>query len=507
MPAAARKSTPTPRKSTPRRARSSSVASNASTAPPASPSASARKTKKTSTAAAAAAAADKEKDEEESASVAATPSKKSASKKAASKRPSLPRKKNPRLKEVDEAVVKLQVIKREGHNIIIGRIKLPTVGGQDHAFLLKRFDTNAMAASSMFRLAFPYSDGTAEADEMQYLDATYDTNRANGGYVVEEVKVPETPKKRGRPRKNPETPKKDETDTESAAGEKQIRVLPTGSTGVRLQGTWIPAEDAATVAEDYGIAKFALPLIHATAELGENGGPPVLTSPAATTTSEVKTPRKRQRTAPAAAAAAAAAAGAAASASDVEASPKMVQKVTRVENPDGSLAQVNVETTIEAPASSANGAHATLSQADIDAQIAEAKALAAGIQKTAAAAAASRSPGSTRGQKRRALNDRPTAELDLLADDDEYADSGRVVRAFRRTTRVARKRPIATTAGVVAAAGAVGAGALAWISGGNADIAIQTLQNSLQNMGIENLGQLGQYGSQLGSQLASYLPW
>ncbi len=244
MPAAstARKSTPT-RKSTPRRARSSSVASNASTAPPASPSASPRKTKKDKEAAAAAKAAKEIKETKEAKSDIA--------------RPKLPTKKNPRLKEVDEAVVKLQTIKREGHNIIIGRVKLPTVNGQDHAFLLKRFDTNAMAASSMFRLAFPFADGNAEAAEMQFLDAKYDTNRANGGYILEEVKAPETPKKRGRPRKNPETPKKDAaTDSESVAGEKQIRVLPEGSTGVRLQGTWIPAEDAADVAEDYGIAKF-----------------------------------------------------------------------------------------------------------------------------------------------------------------------------------------------------------------------------------------------------------
>ncbi|KAJ9474232.1 putative DNA binding component of SBF [Pseudozyma hubeiensis] len=476
MPAAAsaRKSTPT-RKSTPRRARSSSVASNASTATPASPSASPRKTKKQKEAAAAAAAVEH-----------------AADAKPDLARPKLPTKKNPRLKEVDEAVVKLQIIKREGHNIIIGRVKLPTVNGQDHAFLLKRFDTNAMAASSMFRLAFPFADGNAEAAEMQFLDAKYDTNRANGGYIVEEVKVPETPKKRGRPRKTAETPKKDAaTDTESASGDKQIRVLPEGSTGVRLQGTWIPAQDAAEVAEAYGIAKYANALINATAEHSEDGGVPILTS---APVAEIKTPRKRQRV------------SAAAAASDAEASPKLVQKVTRSENADGTISKVNIESTLEGQTS--NGIPAALSQAEIEAQIAEAKALAAGIQKSAAG---SKSP-STRGQKRRAVNDRPTAELDPLADDEDYAESGRVVRAFRRGTRAARKRPIATTAGAVAAAGAVGAGALAWISGGNPDIAIQTLQTSLQSIGLQNLQNLGlqnlqQYGAQLGGQLASYFPW
>ena len=204
---------------------------------------------------------------------------------------------------------------------------------------------------------------------------------------------------------------------------------------------------------------------------------------------EVKTPRKRQRV------------SAAAAASDAEASPKLVQKVTRVENADGTISQVNVETTIEAESSSSNGIPAALSQAEIEAQIAEAKALAAGIQKSATAGGKA---AASRGQKRRAVNDRPTAELDPMADDDEYAESGRVVRAFRRGTRVARKRPIATTAGVVAAAGAVGAGALAWISGGNPDLALQTLQSSLQSIGIENLQQ---FGTQLGGQIASYLPW
>ncbi|KAJ1596940.1 hypothetical protein NDA14_001419 [Ustilago hordei] len=472
------KSTPT-RKSTPRRARSSSVASNASTAGPASPTASPRKSKK----------------EKEAAAAVETAAKETAAKeiKPNLNRPKLPTSKNPRLREVDQAVVKLQIIKREGHDIIIGRVKLPTVNGQDHAFLLKRFDTNAMAASSMFRLAFPFANGKAEAAEMQFLDAQYDTNRANGGYILEEVKAPETPKKRGRPRKTAETPKKDagSTDTEPISDEKQIRVLPEGSTGVRLQGTWIPAEDAVEVAEDYGIAKFALPLIHATAEHAVDGGAPILTS--APVAAEVKTPRKRQRVS--------AAASSASSASDAH-SPRMVQKVTRVENVAGTISKVTVESTLETGSSTSNGIPTALSQAEIEAQIAEAKALAAGI--TGSVTAFGKTTASGRGQKRRAVNDRPTAELDPLADDEDYAQSGTVVRAFKRGTRIARKRPIATTAGVVAAAGAVGAGALAWISGGNPDLALQTLQNSLQSIGLENIQQ---FGSQIGGQLASYLPW
>ena len=74
------------RRSTPRRGRSSSVASNTSTNAPASPSSSARKHKKEIT----------------------------AEQKLKLSRPEIPKEKNPRLEALDEVPVKLQVIKREG---------------------------------------------------------------------------------------------------------------------------------------------------------------------------------------------------------------------------------------------------------------------------------------------------------------------------------------------------------------------------------------------------------
>lgn len=50
----------------------------------------------------------------------------------------LPTRPNPRLDEAKSRQVKLQVIRREDKEIIIGRIKLPTVNGAEHGFLLKR---------------------------------------------------------------------------------------------------------------------------------------------------------------------------------------------------------------------------------------------------------------------------------------------------------------------------------------------------------------------------------
>ena len=170
----------------------------------------------------------------------------------------LPTRTNPRLAEVKSRQVKLQVIRREDKEIIIGRIKLPSVNGAEHGFLLKRFDTNAIAGSSMFRLAFPYADGEEESAEMAYLESRFDTNVANGGTLA-----PATPR-RGR--------KPDPNNAKSNGS----GVLPPGSTGVRLQGVWIPCEQAAPIAEDYGLLELAQPLLEATAVLLPNDDVPLL---------------------------------------------------------------------------------------------------------------------------------------------------------------------------------------------------------------------------------------
>jgi hypothetical protein len=101
------------------------------------------------------------------------------------------------------------------------------------------------------------------------------------------------------------------------------------------------------------------------------------------------------------------------------------------------------------------------------------------VQAQAAASAESSS-----GRKRRATNQRPTADLDPLADDDaeEAPASNAVVRSVRRGAGVVRRRPVATTAGALASAGAIGAGALAWMAGGNLDVAQQIVSQGVASI-------------------------
>ncbi|KAN0061483.1 hypothetical protein ACQY0O_006330 [Thecaphora frezii] len=495
-------------------------------------------------------------------------SKPKRARKSKAARPALPTEKNPRLENHPEQPVRLQLIEREEQEIIVGRVKLPSVNGHDHAFLLKRFDTDAVAASSMYRVAFPFANEAAEATEMKYLESRYNTDVANGGRIA--TMLPdsnETPVKRGRgrPKKN-ETPRNDgvATDTESIAGSSvgdAVRALPPGSTGVRLQGTWIPARDATEVAREYGILKFAEPLINAVAKMAEDGSGPMLVESAAHKTPEKKRgrPSKRARkakdedtepeqdqltdeT----------------SAADEAGRPRLEIRSTQTYNSAGELTSITLgpwfdgmsedeeyedengepiysgcvpvpqpsraaprtepataaerstevvaseSTSVEFSSSEPTAAAvassdltvpsgpAPLSQAEIDAQIEEAKALAAGIQRAASAALSAPAAADVpRGQKRAAVNDTPTADLEHALDDDEDDEDasrrGRVVRAFRRGTRVARQRPVATTAGVLTAAGAIGAGAAAaFMTGVDVNTAFQTISQTVQSLGIHN---------------------
>ena len=182
---------------------------------------------------------------------------------SATRDPALPEERNPVLPNAD-VPVKLQIIHREASDspnntlttpmnkeIIIGRVKLNTVNGASHGFLLKRFDTNAVAATSMFKLAFPYATPAAEQAEMAYLEQKYDCKSANGGTKTDLVPVAQIGedgrKKPGRPRKELRT------------------YLPEGSSGVVLQGTWVPAGDAIRLAKEYGLERYAMPLIEAKA--------------------------------------------------------------------------------------------------------------------------------------------------------------------------------------------------------------------------------------------------
>ena len=253
------------RKSTPSRARSSSVTSNVSTssnkpkATPKSP-----KSPKSPKATKSPASPSKP-----TKSGPATPRKsKSASKAAAAEeltpaqiaavqaRPPLTTSQRNTVLPDEDIPVKLQVIQREGAKIIIGRVKLPTPTKGGHGFILKRFDTNAIAASSMFRLAYPFASAEHEEEEMLYLEQRYETDLANGGLTKVYKKA------RGRPSKK------------NAEGEQELpfdEVLPAGSSGVRLQGTWIPCADALNVSAEYGLERWARPLIEAKATESESG--------------------------------------------------------------------------------------------------------------------------------------------------------------------------------------------------------------------------------------------
>jgi len=57
--------------------------------------------------------------------------------------------------------VKYQLLDRDGQQVLVGRMKIPTPGN-GHAFILRRFDTNAISLTTMYRAAFP---GASEQDE------------------------------------------------------------------------------------------------------------------------------------------------------------------------------------------------------------------------------------------------------------------------------------------------------------------------------------------------------
>lgn len=336
----------------------------------------------------------------------------------------------------EDIPVKLQVIQREGANIIIGRVKLPAPVKTGHGFILKRFDTNAIAASSMFRLAFPNASPEHEAEEMRYLEQRYETDVANGGHT----KVFKKP--RGRPSK-----KNSEGDQELPYDE----VLPAGSTGVRLQGTWIPSADASIVAAEYGLERWARPLIEASAT--ESGSGTAILTPAKG--DKVSTPTSgRSRKAFQQVL------------ENSTGSPTSILRAAKRSKEDGSQ-DISIEQ---------KGLQSGLSADQIAKQIQESQALAKNVQ-------AKGTSSSTTSLKRRAANQNPSDVNDEFDETEDYENANVVVRSLRRGQRVVRRRPIATTAGALGAVGAVGAGTLAWVAGGNIDVAVQLVQQGVQNLG------------------------
>lgn len=132
-------------------------------------------------------------------------------------KPALPiDKKNSLLDRGRVRSVKTQLIPLENNwSITIARVKVPTTSGVS-GHLIKRFDTNAISASSFFRAAFPDASVEDEQAHMSYFTEQYDTATAGGDHIGPECK---------------------------------------------LTGTWVPVAHAETIAEWYGLSKFAADLI------------------------------------------------------------------------------------------------------------------------------------------------------------------------------------------------------------------------------------------------------
>ncbi|KAG9011109.1 hypothetical protein FRB94_009252 [Tulasnella sp. JGI-2019a] len=136
-------------------------------------------------------------------------------------RPALPTNEyNNKLKEVAAGSgtppVKFQIILREGQEIVVGRIKVPTPQG--HAFILRRFDTGAISLSTMFRACYPTANDIAEKEETAWVKSTFETQGSNGGGKL------------------------------------------------RLAGTWVPPNVAMLLAESYGLNHILPALANAAPE-------------------------------------------------------------------------------------------------------------------------------------------------------------------------------------------------------------------------------------------------
>lgn len=80
-------------------------------------------------------------------------------------------------------LVKFQTIVREGKEIVVGRIKVPISvrisqpsmcrnidwQASQHAFILRRYDTNAVSLTTMFKVAFPGASDEEEKREMDWV--------------------------------------------------------------------------------------------------------------------------------------------------------------------------------------------------------------------------------------------------------------------------------------------------------------------------------------------------
>ncbi|KAJ7650335.1 hypothetical protein FB45DRAFT_819535 [Roridomyces roridus] len=76
--------------------------------------------------------------------------------------------------------VKYQILNCQGQDILVGRLKVDTPTPSGHAFILRRFDTNAVSLTTMFRAAYPSAPEDAEKREVQWVKETFDLTGNNG---------------------------------------------------------------------------------------------------------------------------------------------------------------------------------------------------------------------------------------------------------------------------------------------------------------------------------------
>lgn len=75
--------------------------------------------------------------------------------------------------------VKYQILSCQGAEILVGRLKIEIPDG-GHAFILRRFDTNALSVTTMFRAAFPTSSEADERAEITWVKDNHDLLGNNG---------------------------------------------------------------------------------------------------------------------------------------------------------------------------------------------------------------------------------------------------------------------------------------------------------------------------------------
>jgi hypothetical protein len=103
-------------------------------------------------------------------------------------------------------VVKFQTIVRDGKEIIVGRLKVPTVSPSlidndlanssqllpapmEHAFILRRYDTGAISVTTMYKAAFPSATNDDEEREMKWIKSSFDMSGMNGSRTCNAVKL------------------------------------------------------------------------------------------------------------------------------------------------------------------------------------------------------------------------------------------------------------------------------------------------------------------------------